>query len=136
MSETSTNRLRWILTFAAVVEIATGIALLVEPRIVIALLVGGNEPPQALPLGRVAGIAILAFGVACWPTRQRSDSGSPAFLSMLIYNVLIALYLAYLFIIGHLGGVLLWPAVLLHGVLALMLVWTWRSERRSGVTGR
>ena len=121
--------------FAAILEIGAGIALLVEPRIVIALLLAGNEPLQAMPLGRVVGIAILALGVACWPTRQRAESGSPALRSMLIYSVLIALYLAYLFTIEHLGGVLLWPAVALHAVVALLLVWAWRGERGTKVTG-
>ncbi len=135
MSETSRNALSNILMFAAIAEIGTGIALLVEPRIVIRLLVAGNEPLQAMPLGRVAGIAILALGVACWPTRQRAEGGSPAFWSMLIYSALIALYLAYLFTIEHLGGVLLWPAVALHVVVALLLVWARRGERGAKVTG-
>ena len=127
--------LRKLLTFASVVEMATGLALMIEPRIVVALLVSANEPLQAMPLGRVAGIAVLAFGVACWPGGQRADSRSPAFRAMLIYNALIALYLAYLFTVGHLGGPLLWPAVALHAVVTVLLVKAWRDERRSGATG-
>jgi hypothetical protein len=53
---------------------------------------------------------------------------------MLTYNVLIALYLAYLGTVGHLGGVLWWPAVALHTVVALLLVWTWRDGRRGKAT--
>jgi len=123
--------MRKLLFFAAIVEIATGLALLIDPRIVIALLVGGNEPPQAMPLGRVAGILMVALGVACWPRQSVGTQHSPAFQAMLIYNALIALYLAYLFTVGHLGGVLLWPAVALHGAVALLLIWTWRTERRA-----
>jgi hypothetical protein len=37
---------------------------------------------------------------------------------MLVYNRLIALYLAYLGLVGHLGG----PAVALHAVIALLLI--------------
>jgi hypothetical protein len=61
---------------------------------------------------------------------QRSESGSPAFCAMLTYNALIALYLIYLGTVGHLGGLLLWPGVVLHAVVALLLVWTWHDERR------
>ena len=50
---------------------------------------------------------------------------------MLTYNVLIALYLAYLGTIRHLEGLLLWPGAALHTVVALLLVWTWRHERRT-----
>jgi hypothetical protein len=50
---------------------------------------------------------------------------------MLVYSVLIALLLAYVFQVAHLGGVLLWPAVALHAVVALLLIWTWLGERRA-----
>ena len=49
---------------------------------------------------------------------------------MLVYNTLVALYLAYLGTVGHMSGVLLWPGVALHAVIALLLLWNWRSERR------
>src|SRR5437899_11912417 len=29
------------------------------------------------------------------------------------------------------GGLLLWPGVALHAVVALLLAWTWRDERRT-----
>ena len=40
-------------------------------------------------------------------------------------------FLVYLFAIGHLGGVLLWPGVVLHAVVALLLIWTGRRARQS-----
>jgi hypothetical protein len=135
MSETSGDTLRKLLTFAAVVEIGTGLVLMIDPRIVVTLLVGAKEIGEGMPLGRFPGIAILALGLACWPSGPNAQSGSPAFRAMLVYNVLIALFLVYLFTVGHLGGVLLWPGVALHAVVALSLVWTWRNERRAKVTG-
>ena len=50
---------------------------------------------------------------------------------MLTYNALIALYLAYVGTVAHLGGLLLWPAVALHGVVALLLVWAGREKLTS-----
>lgn len=120
------NRIR---TFAAVVEIATGLALIVEPRFVIGLLVSTNEPLQAFPLGRVAGIAMLALGLACWPGASGADASK--LRGMLAYNALVALYLPYLYTVGHLGGVLLWPAVALHAAVALLLAKAWRDTRAS-----
>jgi hypothetical protein len=35
--------------------------------------------------------------------------------------------------IGLWEGLLLWPAVALHTVSALLLAWTWRAERLQGV---
>ena len=49
----------------------------------------------------------------------------------LTYNVLIALYLAYLGTVAHFRALLLWPGVGLHAVVALLLVWRGRGEQRA-----
>jgi uncharacterized membrane protein len=136
VSDSSLDALPKILGFAAVLEVGTGLVLMIDPAIVVTLLVDANEPAEAMPLGRIAGIAMLALGFACWPTRQRASIRSPAFRAMWIYNVLVALYLAYLGAIGHLGGVLLWPAVAVHAVVTLLLVWLWRREGRTQAADR
>jgi Ca2+/Na+ antiporter len=129
MSDASVDNRRKILAFAAIVEVGTGLALMVDPAIVAALLVGADLSGVGAVLGRCFGIALVAVGLACWPRPQRAEDDSPAFRAMLTYNALIALYLAYLGTLGHLGGFLLWPAVVLHAVVALLLVWTWHNER-------
>jgi hypothetical protein len=136
MSETSHTILRKTLAFAAVAEVGTGFALMFAPALVIALLLGADASAAALLVGRFFGIALLALGLACWPGRQPAESGSPAFQGMLVYNALVALYLAYLGTVGHMGGILLWPAAALHAVVALLLVWTWgrRAVNRDGAT--
>ena len=115
------------MAFAAVVEVGTGLLLIKYPAMVVTLLLGVEASRAGPPLGRCFGIALLALGLACWPRRQPTESGSPAFQAMLVYNALIALYLAYLGTVWHLGGWLLWPAVALHAAMALLLVWTWRA---------
>jgi len=94
------------LVLAAVGEAATGLALLVVPSIVGKLLLGEELTGVAVPVARVAGIALIGLGVACWP-------GTPI-LGMLTYGAAVAVYLAYLGLAGGLGGILLWPAVALH----------------------
>ena len=129
MSETSRNTLRKLFAFAAVVEIGTGLVLMIDPVIVVTLLLGTDVSGASTLLARCFGIALLALGLAWWPSRQDAEGGSPTFRSMVIYNVLISLYLSYLGTGGHLGGgVLLWPAIALHAVVALLLVWTWRED--------
>src|ERR1700761_4757604 len=76
------------LTFAAVAEAATGLALLIVPSLVGQLLLGEQLTGVALPVARVAGIALIALGIACWP--------GPRLLGMLTYGALVTLYLAYL----------------------------------------
>ncbi len=130
MSETSRNTLGKILASAAVVEVGTGLALMIDPAIVATFLLGAEISRAGTLLGRFFGIALLALGLACWPIRQHAASSSPAFRAMLIYNLLVALYLAYLGTVGHQWGLLLWPGVALHAVVALLLAWTWYDERR------
>jgi len=130
MNKTSLTTPRQILGFAAVVEVGTGLALMIDPAIVATLLVGAEVSGAGALLGRCFGIALFALGLACWPSRQRAENSAPALPAMLTYNVLIALYLAYLGTATHWRGLLLWPAVALHAVVALLLVWTWRDQRR------
>ena len=109
------------LVLAAVGEATTGLALLFVPSIVGKLLLGEELTGVAVPVARVAGIALIGLGVACWP-------GTPI-LGMLTYGAAVAVYLAYLGLAGGLGGILLWPAVALHVVLAILLVTAWRRSR-------
>jgi hypothetical protein len=106
--------MRRALALAAVGEIATGLALLVVPSLVGQLLLGEQLAGVAIPVARVAGIALIGLGIACWP-------GTPL-MGMLIYSAAVALYLAFVGFAGGAGGLLLWPAVVLHLVLAAFLI--------------
>ena len=81
-----------------------------------------------LAIVRCLGIKLLALGLACWPSNATPHVDSRAFLGMLVYNVLIALLLACLFVLGT-GGLLLWPAVALHAVVAVWLVVAGRKAK-------
>jgi len=129
MIETKRTPLTEILAVAAVVEVGTGFALIIAPGVVVALLLGAEVSGVGTALGRCFGIALVALGVACSPRGQTTDRASAIVRAMLIYNLSIAIYLAYLGAVGPLGGVLLWPAVALHAVVALLLIRTWRAEQ-------
>lgn len=90
------------LIFAAVGEAATGMALLIVPSLVGRLLLGEELGGAVIPVARVAGIALIGLGIACWP--------GPPLVGMLIYSAVVTLYLAYLGFAGGLIGALLWPA--------------------------
>jgi hypothetical protein len=101
------------LVFAAVGEAATGLALLIVPSLVGQMLLGEELTGVAIPVARVAGIALIALGVACWP-------GTPL-AGMLTYSAAVMLYLAYIGFMGGMSGILLWPAVILHLILTVLL---------------
>ena len=106
-----------LLTLAAIGETATGLALLIVPSLVVWLLFGAEIVGVGVVMSRLAGIALIGLGVACWP--------GPPLIGMLTYSVLAMLYLTYIGLGGEWVGPLLWPAVVLHAVLTLLLARTW-----------
>jgi hypothetical protein len=115
-----------LLAIAAAGEALTGLGLLVYPPIVVWLLFGAELTGVSTPAARVLGIALIALGVACWP-------GTPL-IGMLIYSAAVTLYLAYLGIRGEWVGPLLWPAVVLHAVLTLLLARAWFKPQEDRAT--
>ena len=107
-----------LLAVAAVSEAATGLALLAYPPMVVRLLLGAEIVGIGDVVSRFGGIGLIGLGVACWP------SGSPrqARRGMLTYGTLAALYLAYVGVHGQGVGVLLWPAVVVHAFLIILLL--------------
>jgi hypothetical protein len=97
---------------------------LVVPSLVGRLLLGTELTGVANPVARVLGIALIALGVACWP-------GRTALCGMLTYSAAVTLYLSYLGIRGNWVGPLLWPAVVLHAVLTLLLARAWFTDLQS-----
>jgi hypothetical protein len=111
-----------LLTLAAVAEATMGLALLVVPALVGRFLLGAELTGVSIPVARVAGIALIALGIGCLPEL--------ALLGMLTYSALMAAYLAYVGVRGEWAGPLLWPAVVLHAVLTLLLARAWFRSRR------
>jgi len=118
--------LKWVLPTAAAAEVATGLALVIVPTLVGRLLLGEDFIGIAIPAARVAGIALIALGIACWR--------GPPMLGMFTYSALVTLYLAYLGLAGGFAGILLWPAVALHAILTALLAGA-LQEARSRTNG-
>jgi hypothetical protein len=107
---------RKVLVFAALSEAATGVASLIVPSLIGQVLLGAELTGAARTVARVTGIALIALRVACWPGPQR--------VGMLTYSAAVTLYLAYVGFTGGVTGMLLWPAVVLHGILTARLTQT------------
>jgi hypothetical protein len=123
------------LLITALVEAATGLCLLFLPAIVFAVLLGLDHASiDAIFVGRLAGAALFAIGIASWIAR--ADTRSPAQLGLLtgilIYNVAASILLAYAGTVLEMAGLLLWPAVAIHAILALWCFGCLRPERNGG----
>jgi hypothetical protein len=110
----------------AVIEAGAGLGLLALPDVVVKLLLGADISGAALPLGRVAGVALLALGAASWLAREHAASALTTASAMLLYNCGGAAVLAMAGVSG-MTGVLLWPAIALHTAMA---VWSLMMRRR------
>jgi len=121
------KRIERVLGFTAGVEAATGLALVALPSFVARLLLGEELAGTGAVVARCFGVTLLSLALAVWP-RVGAATRQPA-RAMLFYNAALALYLAWLGTAGHLGGPLLWPAAVLHGVVALLLAASLRATR-------
>ena len=119
--------MKGLYTVTAAIELGAGLALLCSPSATVVLLVGsGLDTSAAMTLGRVAGGALLALGVACWLARDDTQSRAARGLvaAMLVYNVATVALLAFASIGLRLHGVALWPAVVLHAAMAVWCITT------------
>ena len=110
--------------FAVSGEGLFGLALLVLPSFVGRLLLGVELTGVAVPTARVAGVALMGLSIACLP--------GMALAGMLTYSTLVTLYLAYVGLGGGFTGILLWPAVVLHAVLTMLLARAWFKPHENG----
>ena len=117
--------MKTLLIVTAAIEAGAGAALLSVPSAAVAVLLGsGLDTPAAVALGRVAGAALLALGVACWlahcDTQSRAAKG--VVVAMAVYNLGAVVILGAAGILSSPVGVALWPAVGLHAAMALWCV--------------
>jgi hypothetical protein len=112
----------YLLIVTAFGEGGIGLLLLAWPPAPLTLLFGADPTsPEAAVLARVAGAALVAFGIACWAGRHVIDrpTAKTLLLGVLIYDVAATGILAYGGAVLDLAGIALWPAVGLHAALAV-----------------
>ena len=106
----------------AVIEIGTGLTLLGSPSMTTTLLLGSSiQTATGLLIGRITGAALLSLGMACWFARHDGQSCAARGLlgAMLLYNTAASVLFLYAGLGLGLTGPGLWPAILLHGTLAV-----------------
>jgi len=111
------------LVFAAIGEAMTGLALLIVPSWIGQLLFGTELTDVAAIAARVAGLALVALGIACWPGAQ--------LIGMLAYSAGVTLYLGWVGLAAGSIGILLWPVVVLHLILTTLLMRALTGDREA-----
>jgi hypothetical protein len=122
-----------LLSMFAIVEGATGLALLVIPTVLLTLLFGPTPATPEVPvIGRICGAALLAIAVASWGARDenRRHGLVELLVGVTLYNCLATAAFVYSALVLKLIGILLWPALLYHAATSMWcLVVTWRASR-------
>lgn len=109
-----------LVTVSAVIEVATGLVLIVDPVLVAQALLDSDLSGSGVAVARLCGIGLLSLGLAGWPSGESVPA--QALRALFAYNLLAAFYLGYLRVGGGFVSYLLWPACILHAVLALLMV--------------
>ena len=115
--------MRKLLATTAMLEAGAGLGLLAVPSAVASLMLGSSlDTPAAVAVARIAGVALLALGVACWLARHDELGRSARSLvgAMVVYNAGVIGVLVYEAVGVAMAGVALWPTVIAH---AAMGVW-------------
>ena len=117
---------RLLILVSAVLETGTGLALLIVPRFVVRVLLGAEPLGAGVATSRVCGLALLSFGLACWPEREAAPGrlDRRAVRALLVYDASVTAYLVWLMALDRYRGLLLVPAIALHAVLAAVLART------------
>ena len=116
-----------LLILTSVLEIVAGLIVLATPALAVRVLLGVEIEGAGIIMSRIAGVALVGLGVACWP---RSGDNRRQLYGMLTYSVLITLYFIRIGIRGAPVGLLLWPAVAVHAVFIFLLILAGVKQRR------
>jgi hypothetical protein len=114
-----------LLATTAIIEAATGVALLAVPTLVVAILLGAAlETSAGLAVARLAGAALLSIGVACgFGSRDpQSYAAIGIVTAALLYNLAVVLLLLLLRYDAGMTGIGLLPASVLHAALAVWCI--------------
>jgi hypothetical protein len=133
----ATKRYSFLFVIASA-EASIGLCLLVLPSVPFALLLGlESAAVDATFVARIAGAALLALGAASWMARTAELNSSlyGLLIGILFYNTAVSILLVYAGTVLKMTGVLLWPTVAFHAILAVwgsLLLRGTPSERRGG----
>lgn len=130
---------RSLLIATAVLEVAAGVLLLGFPSLAAVQLLGSPlDTPVESTVARLAGLALLALGCACWLARHDHQSGAARGLvgGMLVYNAGVVALLVYAGFGLRLPTGGLWPALFIHAVMTAWCVLALVYPSRQAIAAR
>jgi hypothetical protein len=121
------RRRRMAVKIAAWVEIIVGASFLIVISAQSQLIFAATPEGIGALWGRFSGIALIGLGLACLPSNSAGTDRS-AVRGLLVFNIAVTIFFAWVALATTFRGVLLWPVVILHAVIAIALIPSLRSE--------
>lgn len=118
---------RTVLLIAAWFEILVGASFVLALNLQSQMLFGATVEGAGAGFGRLAGIALIGLGVACLPAKLE-EARQRAVRVLFVYNIGAAILIAWIGATTTFSGVVLWPIVLVHAVIALALALSLRQK--------
>ena len=112
---------RSVVMAAAWLEVVAGAVFVAAPKITCWLLFAVNPEGVGIVLTRFAGVGLFALGIACLPSTVSGPRRS-AVQGLFAFNAGMAVLLAWVGVATTLRGMLLWPGMVLHAVIAAALL--------------
>jgi hypothetical protein len=117
--------MRYLLIAMAIVEVGAGLGLIAVPSLVASLLLGVPlDGEVALIVAHLCGAALLSLGIACALASNDAGASSAVGLvvAMVFYNTIATGVLWHAAMGLKMSGILLWPAIIVHGLLAVWCI--------------
>lgn len=111
---------RTAVQLAAWVEIIVGVSFVLALDVQVQFMFGATLEGIGIHLLRFTGIALIGLGIACLPSKLTGTNRS-AVRGLMIFNLSATIFFAWVALTTTLPGVVLWPVVILHAVIALTL---------------
>ena len=108
------------LMVAAWVEILVGASFILALNAQSQLIFGTTTEGAGAGFARIAGIGLMALGIACLPSKHAEANRGPV-RALLAYNIGATIFFAWVGVATTFQGVLLWPVVILHAVISIAL---------------
>ncbi len=118
---------RAVAMMAAWVEIIVGVSFILALDTQSNFVFGAPAEGAGAGFARFSGVALIALGIALMPS-NRAGALYFATRGLLIFNIFATIFFASVGVATTFRGVLLWPVVILHAILAIALAVSLRSK--------
>src|ERR1700693_4292681 len=111
----------FVVRTAAWLEILVGVSFIAVLHLPCRLLFAVTPEGLAHLLGRFAGVGLVSLGIACLPSKTTGPQRK-AVIGLLVFILAAMMFFVSVGVASTFRGIFLWPAVVLHGAIAVAIV--------------